>query len=234
MTPTIKHCNICALPNVLHLWKPNSLHLWSSNSGQYSSPGSNPSLAHVWMLLLYKKVVKLKTMATTKFLIPKLLFPSRELCIFLYFLKHIKNFWHSLLGLEILMVCPSAPTDKVLRCWQHMPSNRPNPQNPTFVPAFAPLPNSITNINCKDASIQKTQQSGFAWVIVNEVQALCKGIGLAPGCARDMYLCRADGPYEFSNTTINCFCDNLWIITTITNMRMTASIVQPNETTNDD
>jgi len=38
-----------------------------------------------------------------------------------------------------------------------------------------------------DASVQKTKQSGFAWVIAYDDQPLWKGVGLAPGTAADMY-----------------------------------------------
>jgi len=43
-----------------------------------------------------------------------------------------------------------------------------------------------------DASVQKTKQSGFAWVITNKTITLWKGVGLAPGNAEDMYSGRAE------------------------------------------
>ncbi len=43
-----------------------------------------------------------------------------------------------------------------------------------------------------DASVQKTKQSGFAWVITNKHTTLWRGVGLAPGHAEDMYSGRAE------------------------------------------
>ncbi len=43
-----------------------------------------------------------------------------------------------------------------------------------------------------NASVQKTKQSGFAWVIAQDDQSLWKGVGLAPGTADNMYSGRAE------------------------------------------
>jgi len=102
-----------------------------------------------------------------------------------------------------------------------------------------------------DASVQKTKQSGFAWVITNKTITLWKGVGLAPGNAEDMYSGRAEafgllagliflqsylsyyGDTQHDGARIQCFCDNQGIISNINNMRDT-STQRPNDTTNDD
>jgi len=43
-----------------------------------------------------------------------------------------------------------------------------------------------------NASVQKTKQSSFAWVIAQDDQSLWKGVGLAPGTADNMYSGRAE------------------------------------------
>jgi len=84
-----------------------------------------------------------------------------------------------------------------------------------------------------DASVRKNGQSGFAWVIAHELMPLWRGMGLAPGPAEDIYSGRAEAfrllaaiifitsyvsafPTPIPPTTMECFCDNLGIITTLT------------------
>jgi len=87
-----------------------------------------------------------------------------------------------------------------------------------------------------DALVQKTKQSGFAWIITHGERKLWAGVGLAPGHAEDMYSGRAEafgvmaGLIFFSYYTscfpmasyhqahLQCFCDNLGIITNVTEM----------------
>jgi len=102
-----------------------------------------------------------------------------------------------------------------------------------------------------DASVQKTKQSGFAWVIAHDDRPLWKGAGLAPGNADDMYSGRAEAfgllaallflahyidsyrPTHFENTIFNCFCDNSGVITWITE-KLDSSQVYPNNASAND
>jgi len=133
-------------------------------------------------------------------------------------------------------------------------------QSPLFGPLQKLRPtNTIANLCAthqnvaivSDASVRKHNHSGFAWVIANDAVALWRGVGLAPGTSDDMYSGRAEafgllaaltflqhyitsyGPDRFSDSTINCYCDNLGIITTLTEMADTV-VTHPNDTTNDD
>jgi len=100
-----------------------------------------------------------------------------------------------------------------------------------------------------DASVQSDGQSGFAWVIVHKATPLWCRMGLAPGPPEDMYsgCAKAFGllaatiflQYYLScfqplteATPIACYCDNLGVITMLTNMQ-TTSITRPNDMTND-
>jgi len=101
-----------------------------------------------------------------------------------------------------------------------------------------------------DASVQKCGHSSFAWVISQQATILWRGQGLAPGPADDMHSGRAEAygilaallflrhyimcydPLPL-DTTINCFCDNIGVITTIISMQ-DDSLPRPNDTTNDD
>jgi len=102
-----------------------------------------------------------------------------------------------------------------------------------------------------DASVQKNKQSGFAWVINHGDTTIWNGVGLAPGNAEDMYSGRAEafgmlaGLIFFSyytscyqkpayqGTSLHCFCDNLGIITNVTELRQ-CHTPRPNDTTADD
>jgi len=101
-----------------------------------------------------------------------------------------------------------------------------------------------------DASVQKSGQSGFAWVIANKTTPIWRGMGLAPGPVDDMHSGRAEAfgllaafifleyylscfDHQVPPTKIRCFCDNLGVITTLTNMQDT-TIARPNDTTADD
>jgi len=93
-----------------------------------------------------------------------------------------------------------------------------------------------------DASLQKDHRSGFAWIITNNDQPLWRGVGLAPGHADDMHSGRAEafgvlaaltflryyvqsyGPHLFSQSTIQCYCDNQGVVTTASDLR-TATII---------
>jgi len=43
-----------------------------------------------------------------------------------------------------------------------------------------------------NASVQKSKQSSFAWIITHDTTTLWKGIGLAPGTDEDIYSGRAE------------------------------------------
>jgi len=102
-----------------------------------------------------------------------------------------------------------------------------------------------------DASVQKNKQSGFAWVITHGDTKLWTGVGLAPGDAEDMYSGRAEAfgvlagllffhyytlCYQqnvYQGTSLQCYCDNLGIITNVTDLRQCYA-PRPNDTTADD
>ena len=101
-----------------------------------------------------------------------------------------------------------------------------------------------------DASVQKSGQSGFAWVIADELTPLWRGMGLAPGPEEDIYSGRAEAfgllaaitflasyistfDITIPPTTVDCFCDNMGVITTLTNMKENTT-VRPNDMTTDD
>jgi len=102
-----------------------------------------------------------------------------------------------------------------------------------------------------DASVQKSKHSGFAWVISQDDLVLWKGVGLAPGMADDIYSGRAEafgllagltflkhyiasyGTTSFMEAPLQCFCDNLGVITNVTAL-LTPTILRPNEMTRDD
>jgi len=102
-----------------------------------------------------------------------------------------------------------------------------------------------------EASVQKDKNSGFAWVIAHHEWTLWRGVGLAPGHEDDIYLGRAEafgllasltflqhyiqryGCHLFPESPLQCFCDNLGLITTITDM-MTPMIIRPNNAMNND
>jgi len=93
-----------------------------------------------------------------------------------------------------------------------------------------------TIILVSDASVQKNKQSGFAWILTNGEQNLWAGVRIAPGTAEDMYSGRAEAfsvlagllffnyytaCFPKTNDThaqLQCFCDNLGIITNVTEM----------------
>jgi len=98
--------------------------------------------------------------------------------------------------------------------------------------------------------VQKDGQSGFAWVIAQDNQPLWRGLGLAPGPIEDMYSGRAEAfgilaaliflqyylscyPVLTQPIQLNCFCDNLGVITNLTEMQQDMPI-RPNDTTADD
>jgi len=109
--------------------------------------------------------------------------------------------------------------------------------------------NSVAIVS--DASVCKNNHSGFAWVIAHDAVALWRGVGLAPGTSDDMYSRCAEafgllaaltflqyyvasyGPTQFHDSIVNCYCDNLGLITTLTEMTNT-TITCLNETMNDD
>jgi len=110
--------------------------------------------------------------------------------------------------------------------------------------------NQGTIMLVSDASVQKTKQSGFAWVISHNDVTLWKGAGLAPGLAEDIYSGRAKASgliagltflkhyvssYEhtcFKATLLCCYCNNLGVITNISAL-LKPLIMRPNDTTND-
>jgi len=102
-----------------------------------------------------------------------------------------------------------------------------------------------------DASVQKSKQSGFAWVITSHATPLWRGVGLAPGHAEDMYSGRAEAfgllaglifiqsylaqynTQQLAGTRLQCFCDNQGIISNINTMLETTTTC-PNDATSDD
>jgi len=88
-----------------------------------------------------------------------------------------------------------------------------------------------------DASVQKSKQSGFAWILTQGETKLWAGVGLALGDADDMYSGRAEAfrllaglifvsyyiscfPYILEcHAKLQCFCDNMGIITNVMEMR---------------
>jgi len=101
-----------------------------------------------------------------------------------------------------------------------------------------------------DASVQKLGQSRFEGVIAKEHTPLWHGMGLAPGLEEDIYSGRAEAfgilaaitfltnyilqfDLPLPPTTMNCFCNNLGVIITLTMMQET-TISHPNDTTADD
>jgi len=99
--------------------------------------------------------------------------------------------------------------------------------------------------------VQKNKQSNFAWVIAHNAQPLWKGVGLAPGLAEDMYSGQAEAfgllagltflqyyiicydKHNFQDALLQCFCDNMGVLTNI--IALTDTITpRPNDTTNDD
>ena len=133
-------------------------------------------------------------------------------------------------------------------------------QKPLFGPIYKHQPTTLLRDLCRykhtisiisDASVQKTKQSGFAWVIAHEDRPLWKGVGLAPGTADDMYSGRAEAfgllaallflahyiesfePPTFRDSPIDCYCDNIGVITRTTE-KMSATTVRPNDSTAND
>jgi len=96
-----------------------------------------------------------------------------------------------------------------------------------------------------------TQQSGFLWIIAHDNQKLWKGVGLAPGAAKDIYSGHAKAigllaallflmhyiesysKADFTNTSFNCFCDNISVITWSTE-KINAPWMYPNDAITDD
>jgi len=112
------------------------------------------------------------------------------------------------------------------------------------------LQNQLPVIIVSDASVQKDEQSGFMWIITNENTKLWQGQGLAPGPAEDMhsghaeafgilaaltFFCSYIACYDPlpDMTAIQCFCDNLGVITNIIDIQ-TSTILWPNDTMADD
>jgi len=102
-----------------------------------------------------------------------------------------------------------------------------------------------------DASVQKTKQSGFAWILAHGHRPLWRGVGLAPGPAADIYSGRAEafgllagltflqyyihsyGPQQFQATQLQCYCDNIGVITNVQKL-FAPTHLRPNDTTGDD
>ncbi len=102
-----------------------------------------------------------------------------------------------------------------------------------------------------DASVQKSKQSGFAWILAHGPCPLWRGVGLAPGPAANIYSGRAEAfgllaglmflhhyiqsyePQRFHANQLQCYCDNNGVITNVQNM-LTPLHLRPNDTTADD
>ncbi len=101
-----------------------------------------------------------------------------------------------------------------------------------------------------DASVQKNNNSGFAWVIAQENATLWRGLGMAPGPSEDIYSGRAEAygilaaitflQYYLQTfdaiiprTKIRCFCDNMGVLTNLKELQQ-KHITRPNDSTADD
>jgi len=102
-----------------------------------------------------------------------------------------------------------------------------------------------------NALVQKNKQSGFTWVISHHAQPLWKGIGLALGHASEIYSRRAEafgllasltflqyyiscyGHKSFIASPIQCFCNNMGVITNVTAL-IQPQLLQPNATVKND
>jgi len=102
-----------------------------------------------------------------------------------------------------------------------------------------------------DASVQKSKQSGFAWILAHGQSPLWRGVGLAPGPAADIYSGRAEafgllagltflqhyihsyGSQQFHATQLLCYCDNIGVITNVQKL-LAPTHLRPNDTTDDD
>jgi len=101
-----------------------------------------------------------------------------------------------------------------------------------------------------DASVQKSGQSGFAWLVATHQTLLWRGVGLAPGPAEDTYSGRAKAygllaaltflsyytkcyASPIPVQTVPCYCDNSGVITNLTSMQQ-QDHQRPNDTTADD
>jgi len=101
-----------------------------------------------------------------------------------------------------------------------------------------------------DASVQKSGQSGFAWLVATHQTLLWHGVGLAPGPAEDTYSGRAEAygllaaltflsyytkcyASPIPVQTVPCYCDNSGVITNLTSMQQ-QDHQRPNDTTADD
>jgi len=112
------------------------------------------------------------------------------------------------------------------------------------------LRSNLPIILVSDASVQKDGQSGFAWIIAHEQRQLWRGQGLAPGSVEDTHSGRAEAfgllaaltflSYYLScydpvqdTATVQCFCNNIGVITNIESIQAATSI-RPNDTTAND
>jgi len=101
-----------------------------------------------------------------------------------------------------------------------------------------------------DASIQKNNNSGFAWVLAHNNQTIWCGAGLAPGLAEDIYSGCAEAygllaaitfvTYYVSCynnpiplTCLTCYCDNIGVINNLVAMK-SSDPIRPNDAMNDD
>jgi len=73
-----------------------------------------------------------------------------------------------------------------LPLWQHPLFGPITKCQPTLTMHSICLANGLLSL-VSDASVQKTKQSGFAWVITNKYTTIWRGVGLAPGHAEDLY-----------------------------------------------
>jgi len=155
---------------------------------------------------------------------------------------------------------PDTPMQFFQSLTQQFRSTLPTWQKPLFGPITRLQPtNRLYQLSLQaqpiaivsDASLQKDHRSGFAWVIINNATPLWRGIGLAPGDAEDMHSGRAEafgvlaailflshyvqsfGHHLFPAATINGYCDNNGVVTTIMDI-LNSTITRPNDTTNDD
>jgi len=126
-----------------------------------------------------------------------------------------------------------------------------NLQAPASSPTLRPMQTPTPDFDYKRCLCTEDQKSGFAWVIAHNDRSLWKGVSLAPGTADDMYSGRAEAfgllaallflahyvksfdPQDFQESPINCFCDNIGVITRTTK-KISTTIAQPNDMTADD
>jgi len=122
-----------------------------------------------------------------------------------------------------------------LNTWQHSLFGPITKCQPTKAMHASCMAQGLISL-ISDALVQKTKQSGFAWVITTKATVLWRGIGIAPGHANNLYSGRVEAfgilaglifiqsytaqydTQQYAGTRLQCFCDNQGIISNINSM----------------